>query len=304
MSTAISAATLRRGALVSTLSAVCYASAVVFIRNAYRAGITPGTAVFLRFALASVTLIGALVLGHRWTSLARRRVISLFLMGFLAYTLLGITWFVALSVIPAWLVSLFIAMYPLSINLGSWLFLREPLHRQQVLALAAVLMGGIVLFGRPLEGVAWVGILLMVVNMIIQTAYILVGQRWTRGVQPAMSTVWQVLGAMVGTFFYAWLSGQLTFSFAPIGWAWAGLFAVVSTALAIMLLWWGIGLLGPGRAAIFGSVEPFLAVVLSVLFLGERMAPAHVVGGSLILLGMFLAQWQPRGEMRRGVEVL
>ncbi|MCD6291488.1 MAG: DMT family transporter [Anaerolineae bacterium] len=300
---AVSAAsTLRKGALISTLSAACYAGAVVFIRNAYRAGLTPGTAVFLRFALASLVLTGVLSLSHQWSPLPRRHVRALFLLGFLAYTLLGITWFVALSVTPAWLVSLFVALYPLSINLGSWIFLRERIRRQQLMALAAVLAGGIILFARPsLEGVAWLGILLMFVNMIIQTAYVLVGQRWTRGVRPVISATWQIFGAAVGTFLYAILSGQLSFSFAPVGWLWAAMFAIVSTALAIMLLWWGIGLLGPARAAIFGAIEPFLAVLLSVLFLGERMSFLQAIGGALILVGMLLAQWQPELHRARPI---
>ncbi|HEY63860.1 MAG TPA: DMT family transporter [Caldilineae bacterium] len=296
VTTSISTSTVRKGALIATGSAMCYASAVVFIRNAYRAGITPGTAVFLRFALASIALVAFLRLTRHWTPLPRRQTVALFLLGFLAYTLLGVTWFEALNVAPAWLISLFVALYPLSINLGSWLFLKEPLRRQQVMALVAVLTGGVILFARPLEAVAWKGILLMTINMIIQTAYVLVGQRWTRGAPPVMSATWQILGAMIGTFFYAWLSGQLSFAFEAEGWIWASLFAVFSTALAIMMLWWGIGLLGPGRAAIFGSIEPFFSILLAVTFLGERMMPSQAVGGALILLGMFLAQWEPMSD--------
>jgi drug/metabolite transporter (DMT)-like permease len=78
---------------------------------------------------------------------------------------------------------------------------------------------------------------------------------------------------MVGTFFYAILSGQLSFQFEPTGWVWASLFAVVSTVLAIMFLWWGIGLLDPSRATIIGALEPFLSILLSVLILGERRHP-------------------------------
>jgi drug/metabolite transporter (DMT)-like permease len=281
---------LRKGATVAALSAISYSAAVVFVRYAYRAGISPGTAIFLRFAIASITLVGFLVLTQRWTRLPRSRVVALFLLGFLAYTTLGTTWFVALSTTPAWLVSLIVSIYPLLVSLGSWLFLGDVPDTPRILALALVLAGSVALFWRPLEGIALAGVWLMLLNAVVNTLYVLIGQRWTRGVAPGMSTAWMVVGGMVGTFFYALLSGQLSFQFEPTGWVWASLFAVVSTVLAIMFLWWGIGLLGPSRATIIGALEPFCSILLAVLFLGETMSPPQILGGVLILAGVALVR--------------
>ncbi len=289
----ISPSTLRKGTAVSILSSAGYAGMVVFLRYAYQSGILPGTAVFLRFALASIALIAALTLTRHWINLPRRQIVALLLLGCAAYTLMGTTWFVALSTTPAWLVSLIVALYPLTVNLGSWLFLKEPVRRQQIAALGATLLGAVVLFWRPFEGANWLGVALMLINVAVNTTYILVGQRWTRGIPPMMSTAWMMVGATAGTFCYALLSSQLSFSFAPVGWLWATLFAVVSTALAISMFWWSIGLVGASRAAILGSLEPLGAIMLSVLVLGERLTPLQIVGGALILAGILLVQWQP-----------
>jgi drug/metabolite transporter (DMT)-like permease len=289
----ISASTLRKGTAVSILSSASYAGMVVFLRYAYQAGILPGTAVFLRFTIASIVLILALTLTRHWVNLPRRRVIPLILLGCVAYTLMGTTWFVALSTTPAWLVSLIVALYPLTVNLGSWLFLKEPIRRQLVTALGATLLGAVVLFWRPFEGANWLGVTLMLINVAVNTTYILVGQRWTHGIPPMVSTAWMMIGATVGAFCYSLLSAQLSFSFAPEGWLWAVLFAVVSTALAISAFWWSVGLMGAARAAIVGSLEPLGAIMLSVLILGERLTPLQIVGGTLILAGVLLVQWQP-----------
>ena len=178
-------------------------------------------------------------------------------------------------------------------NVGSWLFLKEPIQRQQVAALGTALLGAVILFWRPFAGANWLGVALMLVNVAVNTTYILVGQRWTQGIPPAMSTAWMMVGATAGTFFYALLSGQLSISFAPVGWLWTTLFAVVSTALAISMFWWGVGLIGAARAAIIGSLEPLGAIFLSVLVLGERLSPLQIVGGVFILIGVLLVQWQP-----------
>jgi len=289
----ISTSTLRKGTAVSILSSASYAGMVVFLRYAYQAGILPGTAVFLRFAMASIALILALTLTRRWVNLPRRQIISLLLLGLAAYTLMGTTWFVALSTTPAWLVSLIVALYPLTVNLGSWLFLKEPIRRQQITALGATLLGAVVLFWRPFAGANWLGVALMLINVAVNTTYILVGQRWTRGIPPMVSTAWMMVGATVGTFCYSLLSHQLSFSFAPVGWLWTALFAIVSTALAISAFWWSVGLMGAARAAIVGSLEPLGAIMLSVLVLGERLTPLQIMGGALILAGVLLVQWQP-----------
>ncbi|MFN2270807.1 MAG: DMT family transporter [Anaerolineae bacterium] len=281
---------LRKGATIAVLSAISYSTAIIFVRYAYRAGISPGTAIFLRFTIASIVLVGFLILTRHWVKLPRSQVIALFLLGFLAYTTLGTTWFVALSTTPAWLVSLTVSIYPLLVSIGSWLFFGDVPDAPRIAALTLVLAGSMALFWRPFEGVALTGVWLMLFNVVVNAFYVLVGQRWTRGVAPGMSAAWMIMGAMVGTFFYALLSGQLSFQFESVGWIWASLFAVVSTVLAIMFLWWSIGLLGPARATIIGALEPFLSILLAVIILKETMSPLQVVGGVLILGGVVLVR--------------
>jgi len=276
--------------LPSTLSAASYASAVIFIRFAYSAGITPGTAVFLRFVLASIALGSFLHLSGRWHSLPGRKAAVLFLLGLLAYTFLGITWFVALSTTPVWLVSLFGAISPLTVSLGSWLFLRETLPWRQIAALAAVVLGGVLIFWQPFESRVTLGLVLMSLNILVHSAYVLVGQGFTRRVPPTQSAFWMISGAGLGTLLYALVSGQLSLAFQPQGWAWVAMFAVISTAMAISFLWWGIALLGPSKAMIIGSLEPVFSIGLAVLVLGERLDALQVAGAGLILAGVMLVR--------------
>jgi drug/metabolite transporter (DMT)-like permease len=276
--------------LPSTLSAASYASAVIFVRFAYNAGITPGTAVFLRFLLACIALGAYLRLTGRWQTLLIRQAASLFLLGLLAYTLLGITWFVSLSTTPVWLVSLFGAVSPVVVSFGSWLFLRESISWQQIAALTAVVLGGMLIFWQPFESRVTIGLVLMSLNVLINAVYVLVGQGITRRVPPVQSAFWMISGAALGTLLYALTAGQLSLVFQPQGWLWVAMFAIFSTALAISFLWWGINLLGPSKAAIIGSMETVFSVSLAVLLLGERLDALQVVGAALILVGVMLVR--------------
>jgi drug/metabolite transporter (DMT)-like permease len=296
--TNIPAAQLRRGSLIRIVSGLALGSAIIFIRYAYAAGVTPGTAIFLRFFVAGLALSTFLTITHRWAPLPRRRIVIILGLGFVAYTTLGVTWFVALKLSPAWLVSLIAALHPLAINLGSWLLLREKIPARQVAALAAVLTGSALLFWQPFVGVdTWTGIILMLFNVLTMGAYIVVGQRWMVGVPPMTSVTYTVWGAAVGTFLYALIAGQFSFNFAPMGWFWVFCFAVVSTSLGIIALWRSIELIGASRSSILGSFEVLYSVMLAVLVLGEQMSPMQIVGGGFILLGIFLVQWQPGKTM-------
>jgi drug/metabolite transporter (DMT)-like permease len=264
--------------------------AVIFVHYAYEAGVSPGTAVFLRFAIAAVVLRVFLGLTGQWKKLPNIKILALFLLGLLCYTILGTTWFVALSITPSWLVSLFVALYPLLVCISSWLFLSEKMDQFKITALILVLVGSTALFWHPFEGIVVLGIVLMVFNIAVQTLYVLIGQHWTRDVPPAISTTWMVTGAAIGTLIYAIASNQLSFAFAPSGWIWSTGFAIISTALAIMFLWWGIGLIGPSRAAIIGSLETVFAILLSVIILGETMSLLQISGGILIFSGAVLVR--------------
>jgi drug/metabolite transporter (DMT)-like permease len=64
---------------------------------------------------------------------------------------------------------------------------------------------------------------------------------------------------------------------------------VVCTALAFILFFYLIAEIGPVRATVITYVNPAVAVVLGVAFLGESFGFATAVGFVLVLIGSFLA---------------
>jgi drug/metabolite transporter (DMT)-like permease len=281
---------LLRGALAGVLSAFFYATAVVFVHHAYRAGMSPLTTAFLRFATAFGSLFLFLKLSRRWVRLPGKQVRILFLSGLLLYAAMGITWFLALSMTPVWLVSLLIALFPIPVLLGSWLFLGAGIDRQQILALVIVLLGNVALFWRPFSGSALTGVALMALSVTLYATYVILGERWAQGCDPLMRTVWTTLGAMVGTGLYAAARQQLSLDFSPPGWLWAALLGIVCTVLAIAFLWQSVAAIGPGRTAILATLEPLFSVLLAIALLGERMSGLQWLGGIVILVGILSMQ--------------
>lgn len=74
--------------------------------------------------------------------------------------------------------------------------------------------------------------------------------------------------------------------------AWAAILylAVLGTVVAFVLFSEGVRLIGAARATGFTLLVPIFGVLASVLVLGERLRPLLVVGGAIVLAGLWLVQ--------------
>jgi drug/metabolite transporter (DMT)-like permease len=84
--------------------------------------------------------------------------------------------------------------------------------------------------------------------------------------------------------------GEQDFSLGFLPWA-AIVFATLGPLLVTNVLWFrSVSIVGPSRATLFANVQPFIAVILAVLILSERITPFQVAGGVLIGLGIVLVR--------------
>ena len=78
-----------------------------------------------------------------------------------------------------------------------------------------------------------------------------------------------------------------------VGWAgWAGLLymAIFSSVLAYTLFYWILKYMEASRVAAVDYLQPFIVVLLSMVFLGERPTGHLVSGGALVLLGVYFVE--------------
>ena len=65
---------------------------------------------------------------------------------------------------------------------------------------------------------------------------------------------------------------------------------LLAAALANVVVFQGVGLLGPTRVMTLQSLVPAMAVVLAFIFLNEPIRPVQIVGGAVIILGVGLTR--------------
>lgn len=69
-----------------------------------------------------------------------------------------------------------------------------------------------------------------------------------------------------------------------------GYLAVFGTVAAFVLLNLGVARIGAARASAFALLVPVVGVLTSVAFLGEPLGPLTVVGGAIVLAGLWLIE--------------
>ena len=178
------------------------------------------------------------------------------------------------------------------------LVLGERPPRSQLVAGPMALVGvGLLVRAAP-AGLDAVGLLCGLASAALLALGVTCTRRWLLGVRPIDAVAVQlVAGAVVLVALeLAFDGGGVRVDGGLI--AGTALLSVVLTAVPYVLLFAGIGRLGPTRVALLAPVTPVVATVLGLVFRDERLTPGQGVGLVLVLFAIVLAQWRSRAARR------
>lgn len=258
--------------------------------------LAPLTTTCLRFGLGGLLLLAVLVWrGDVRTVPSRGSWLPLGLLGVLGVTTFGALYTIGLQWTGAAEGTLIQGISPLLTLLLAALLVGEPVRRGQLLGglvafagLAVLLLGGTATWGGDDR---LLGDLVVFGACLCWTGYNVTVRLMAGRLRLGESSAYAIL---VGTALLVPLAvvEPVRVPLARVSlttWLAVGYLAVVSTCLAY--IWWndGIRKLGAGRASMFSFVGPVAAMLSAVPLLGEWPGPAQVVGGTLILGGLFVA---------------
>jgi drug/metabolite transporter (DMT)-like permease len=207
--------------------------------------------------------------------------------------------FFALSYIPGSLFSILVYAYPAIVALVS-LALGVKLSGLAWGALALTLVGVVFTVPDPnvLNGANLTGVLITFGTALAAALYFITSSRFMRGMNDALPTTVYMTGVMV--LFFLLLIPFFGLRFPPLSVLPNLLFlALVCTVFAFIALNAGIRLIGAPQAAILGSFEPLVSMLMGVIVVGEVLTGVQWFGAALIVVAVILLQIAPSGEKQK-----
>ena len=264
--------------------------------------ISPISLTFFRWAFAVLPLLALAWLVERpnWREAWREWKLHLLqsLLGLTGYTLLlysalGLTGAVNAAVISA--------INPATIALAAAIFLHERLNRVQAIGIAVAFVGVTIVLtggdlGQLVEQGFGVGDLLVIASVLAWTVYSLISRRLVT--PPITATAVQAVFAVVTMLPLIAVTGVSLPSSA--GGALGLAYIVVFPSMAGYALWnIGAARVGPSRAGIFLNLLPVFTVVIA-LALGATLELPAVIGGAIVIAGVYLTLHQRRSKVLGG----
>jgi drug/metabolite transporter (DMT)-like permease len=262
--------------------------------------ISPLTIVALRFAIGAGVLV-CFVIGRRQFQWPTRHdlgwLILLGLNGTALHQLLQSNGLVTTTATNSgWI----IALNTVFSALLAWLILHESFGRLKVLGLTMALFGALLVISRgQLSGglvklPATPGDLLMLLSSPNWALFTVLSKRWIGTGQSKLSPTMMIMIVMI----FGWLAilplWAASGSWADIprltmtGWGGVLFLGLACSGLAYIFWYDALEQAEASKVAAFHYIQPFITMLVATLLLGERMTWITLLGGGVILLGVWL----------------
>ncbi|WP_259519791.1 DMT family transporter [Halanaeroarchaeum sp. HSR-CO] len=187
-----------------------------------------------------------------------------------------------------------VQVQPIFVAVGAWALLDEHLNARMVGGILVALVGAAILSGAGLLGEGVVGAnplygnLLAIVGAIMAAGYVLAG-RSLRQRLPLVPYVLVVYGvAAVALFGFVVIEGAALSGYPPREWVLFVAMAVGPGLLGHTLINWALKYVESSVISVSLLGEPVGSAILALFIFTEIPGTATVVGGSVVLLGIFV----------------
>jgi drug/metabolite transporter (DMT)-like permease len=243
----------------------------------------------VRFALATL-VVATVALVRDWSLPATRRDWAATVALGVVYTVMTLLYFVSLRFLTAGLATIVLYTYPAIVVVLSAAALGESVTGRTLVALALATAGVGIVVGTNAGGADPIGVGLALGAACCYAVYTTA----SRGLSATVGPRGLMLGVLVGTTasmaVYGALDGGLALPADGTEWAVVAGMVVASTVAPLLLFYEGVSRIEASRVGVVSTVEPVVTVALGALLLDERVTPAVVVGGGLVLGAVVFAR--------------
>lgn len=282
------------GTAMILIASACFGTLAIFGKAAQTAGLDTTTLLTYRFLFATALVWAGLAVWGRATVLPRDQGTTAIGLGVLYAAFTGL-FFWGLLFIPAGVAGLAFYTYPVYVYGISVTVLDESLTLRKLAALVLALAGVGLMVGSDAAsgGTANIDVLGVSLVMLAAGGYAL----YITGNRAALSNIdadvlagTAMAASSLSFLSFGAVTGRLSVPAGTEQWLLVFGIAAVGTALPLFLYVNGLDRIPASNASVLSTAEPLVAVGLGIFLLGEALSLPLVVGGTLVLGGVFLIQ--------------
>jgi drug/metabolite transporter (DMT)-like permease len=264
----------------------------IFISKLERSAAPPLVIAFYRMAIATALLApAAIALKRREIGALGRRDLALLLLGGFFLAIHFGAWITSLKYIPISTSVVLVNSHPVFVAMASYLFLGEKPRRRSLLGTAVGLAGMVVITHNAFSDVrlALKGDGLALLGALAVVGYFIVGRKARSRISLLgyVTPLYAVCSMLL--LFWAMAAGEPLFPYTTVQWAYFAALAIVPTILGHTVFNWAIRHVRPSVISLAFLGEPVAASLLAFLFFAQRPPLATLIGGALVLAGVYLS---------------
>ncbi|MGF2617560.1 DMT family transporter [Rossellomorea vietnamensis] len=219
-----------------------------------------------------------------------------------------ILWFESLNYTSVASSTVLVTLQPLFAFAGTYLFFKEKFSKTALLSALLAIGGSIIISWGDfrISGMALWGDLLALLACALVTAYLLFGQNVRKRISLITYTFIVYLMSTIVLFLYVLIKGEKLGPYPKEEWIYFILLAIIPTLLGHTLFNWSLKWLSTSTISMAILFEPIGASILAYYLLSEAVIMSQVIGGGIILLGIYIFVREERRIKKRsalGVKV-
>ncbi len=255
--------------------------------------IPPALNIGIRMILASLILLPFAL--KSWKHLKKTDLLRFILASIFAVSLSGLAMNIALGTASAFSSAAIWLLSPVFLLVLSATVLKEKIKPRTFLGIAVALLGSVIIIGLPVGGASsdpvMLGSLLLVLAVLFDCIGILLAKPLMKKVNPYQATFLFLFPGALPVLIYALMKLE-NWTVGDVSQASAIAFGLSTAAIVIanLLFYYALSHKQAHKTGIYGYLDPAVTVIAAWFILSERPNMGFVIGISLIIIGIYLAE--------------
>lgn len=280
-----------RGYVYSIIGAILFGTAGMFIKFAYRTGLDSVTILTVQYIIAVFLMFSCLIVKDKNSlKVSKTELKDLCILGVVGNTFMTVFYYVSFKYLPVAMTTMLLYTYPVIVFLYSCVFKRVRIKKRDVFALMLAFIGCVLTLNLLSGGFDYsmTGVVIGLLSAVFYAFMNIFAENKFENVEPLAVNAYSTLFSLIALCMYKFptelFNGKIDGSTLMN----ISILAVACEIVPLTLLYASIRLIGALKVSIINNLEIPTAMLLSFVFLGEKVTLMQVTGAMLVIYAISL----------------